>query len=140
VQTMLGTREPSVVSDRSRLRRRCREPSRPNTDLSLTTLPGALPTLSAGLLNPRLAMVLNPESKYPYQRAYVLNLRGDATADSLAGRIENMVTGRHREFASAQELLASITFDLAPVADSALGMSRSNEASARDADRSATQS
>ena len=60
-------------------------------------------------------MVLNPESKYPYRRAYVVNLRGDATAGALAGRIENMVTGCQREFASAQELLASIAIDLASV-------------------------
>ena len=56
---------------------------------------------------------MNPESKYPYRRAYVVNLRGDATPAALAGRIENMVTGRQHEFASAQELLASIASDLA---------------------------
>ena len=69
-------------------------------------------------------MVLNPEFKYPYRRAYVVNLRGDATPGALAGRIENMVTGRQHEFASAQELLASIASDLAstgrePAADAA---------------------
>jgi len=58
-------------------------------------------------------MVLNTESKYPYRRAYVVNLRGDATPAALAGRIENMVTGRQHEFASADELLASIASDLA---------------------------
>ena len=58
-------------------------------------------------------MVLNPETKYPYRRAYVVNLRGDATPGTLAGRIENMVTGRQHEFASAEELLASIASDLA---------------------------
>ena len=57
-------------------------------------------------------MTLNPESKYPNRRAYVLKLRGDATAEALAGRIENMVTGRKREFASAFELLASLASDL----------------------------
>jgi hypothetical protein len=61
-------------------------------------------------------MKLNPESKYPNRRAYVLKLRGDATAEALAGRIENLVTGRRREFASAHELLESITSDLAPAA------------------------
>ncbi len=64
-------------------------------------------------------MVLNPEFKYPYRRAYVVNLRSDATADALAGRVENMVTGRQHEFASAQELLASLTSDLASVSDTA---------------------
>ena len=57
-------------------------------------------------------MVLNPESKYPYRRAYVVQLRGDATPGALAGRIENMVTGRQNEFASEKELLASIASDL----------------------------
>ena len=57
-------------------------------------------------------MSLNPESKYPNRRAYVLKLRGDATPAALAGRLENLVTGRQREFASADELLASIARDL----------------------------
>ena len=57
-------------------------------------------------------MTLNPESKYPNRRAYVLKLRGDATPGALAGRIENLVTGRQREFASAFELLASIVSDV----------------------------
>lgn len=59
-------------------------------------------------------MMLNPESKYPSRRAYVLKLRGDATSGALAGRIENLVTGRQREFASAEELLDSIASDLEP--------------------------
>ena len=58
-------------------------------------------------------MVLNPETKYPYRRAYVVNLRGDATPETLAGRLENMVTGRQHEIASAHELMASIASDLA---------------------------
>jgi hypothetical protein len=57
-------------------------------------------------------MNLNPESKYPNRRAYVLKLRGNATAEALAGRIENLVTGRQREFASASELLATLASDL----------------------------
>ena len=57
-------------------------------------------------------MVLNPESKYPNRRAYVLKLRADATLEAFAGRIENLVTGRQHEFASAEELLASIASDL----------------------------
>lgn len=57
-------------------------------------------------------MTLNPESKYPNRRAYVLKLRGDATRETLAGRLENLVTGRQREFASANELLESIAGDL----------------------------
>ena len=57
-------------------------------------------------------MVLNPEAKYPNRRAYVLKLRADATPGVLAGRLENMVTGRQREFASADQLLESIASDL----------------------------
>ena len=57
-------------------------------------------------------MTLNPESKYPTRRSYVLKLRGSATAEALAGRLENLVTGRQREFASAGELLQSIAGDL----------------------------
>jgi hypothetical protein len=62
-------------------------------------------------------MVLNPESKYPYRRAYVVQVRGDATPGALAGRIENMVTGRQNEFASEDELLATIASDLASADD-----------------------
>jgi hypothetical protein len=58
-------------------------------------------------------MVLNPESKYPNRRTYVLKLRGDAVPGALAGRLENLVTGCQREFASADELLESIASDLA---------------------------
>ncbi|MBV8503303.1 MAG: hypothetical protein JO006_16485 [Paucibacter sp.] len=58
-------------------------------------------------------MVLNPEIKYPNRRAYVLKLRGDAAPGALAGRVENLVTGRQREFASADELLAAIAAELA---------------------------
>lgn len=57
-------------------------------------------------------MTLNPESKYPNRRAYVLKLRGDATREALAGRLENLVTGRQRDFASADELLECIAGDL----------------------------
>jgi len=57
-------------------------------------------------------MVLNTESKYPNRRAYVLKLRADAAPGTLAGRIENLVTGRQLEFASAHELVESIARDL----------------------------
>ena len=60
--------------------------------------------------------MLNPESKYPNRRAYVLKLRSDATREALAGRLENLVTGRQRDFASADELLESIAGDLEPAA------------------------
>ena len=57
-------------------------------------------------------MTLNPESKYPNRRAYVLKIRGDAKRDALVGRIENLVTGQQREFTSGHELLESIAGDL----------------------------
>jgi len=57
-------------------------------------------------------MTFNTDSKYPTRRAYVVKVRGDATPHSLAGRLENLVTGRQREFASGRELLESIAGDL----------------------------
>ncbi len=61
-------------------------------------------------------MSLNPESKYPSRRAYVVKLRSGAGPDALAGRLENLVTGRQREFSSAEELLESLGADLATAA------------------------
>jgi hypothetical protein len=66
-------------------------------------------------------MALNPESKYPSRRAYVLKMRGDAKPDALAGRLENLVTGRQREFASGQDLLESIASDLQASTDEPSG-------------------
>ena len=57
-------------------------------------------------------MTFNTDSKYPTRRAYVLKVRGDAKPDALAGRLENLVTGQQREFASGRELLESIACDL----------------------------
>jgi hypothetical protein len=57
-------------------------------------------------------MSLNPEAKYPSRRAYVVKMRSDARAGELAGRVENLVTGASREFASGRELLESIARDL----------------------------
>ncbi|HTR57271.1 MAG TPA: hypothetical protein VMM27_03765 [Casimicrobiaceae bacterium] len=57
-------------------------------------------------------MTLNPESKYPTRRTYVVKLRADAKADAIAGRLENFVTGHQLDFASGQELLESIARDL----------------------------
>lgn len=57
-------------------------------------------------------MPLNPESKYPSRRTYVVKVRSDAKPDALAGRLENLVTGQQREFASGDELLDSIADDL----------------------------
>ena len=57
-------------------------------------------------------MSLKCEPKYRSRRAYVLKVRSDATPDALAGRLENLVTGRQAEFESGHELLDSIASDL----------------------------
>lgn len=57
-------------------------------------------------------MTLKSETTYPSRRTYVLKLRSDAKPDALAGRIESLVTGQQREFASGRELLESIASDL----------------------------
>jgi hypothetical protein len=59
-----------------------------------------------------MAMPLKSDSKYPSRRAYVVKFRGDATPDALAGRIENLVSGRQLEFTSAGDLLDCFTRDL----------------------------
>jgi hypothetical protein len=58
-------------------------------------------------------MTPKPESRYPSRRAYVVKVRSDAKPDALAGRLENLATGRRSEFATARELLESIASDLA---------------------------
>ena len=62
-------------------------------------------------------MSLKSESKYPSRRAYVVTVRTDAKPGQLAGRVENLVTGASREFASGGELLESIAVDLEAVAE-----------------------
>ncbi|MDB5927765.1 MAG: hypothetical protein JWN13_6701 [Betaproteobacteria bacterium] len=57
-------------------------------------------------------MTLNTDSKYPSRRAYVLKLRSDAEPGSLAGRLENVITGKQHEFSSGRELLESLVGDL----------------------------
>jgi hypothetical protein len=61
---------------------------------------------------PTSEMPFNTDSKYPTRRAYVVKVRGDANPDALAGRLENLVTGRQCEFASGRELLEFIASDL----------------------------
>ena len=63
-------------------------------------------------------MPLNPESKYPSRRAYVVKVRADAQPGELAGRVENLVTGSQHEFTSGRELLESIASDLNANAES----------------------
>ena len=57
-------------------------------------------------------MALNSETKYPNRRTYVLKVRSDAMPGALAGRLENVVTGRQRDFASDRELVESLATDL----------------------------
>ncbi len=57
-------------------------------------------------------MTLNPDSKYPSRRAYVLKLSSDATPDALAGRLENLVTGKPREFSSVEQLIELLKEDI----------------------------
>ncbi len=57
-------------------------------------------------------MVLKSESTFPNRRAYVLKLRSDARPDTLAGRIENLVTGDQTEFVSSSALIACLARDL----------------------------
>jgi len=65
-----------------------------------------------GRSRPTTEMAFNTDSKYPTRRAYVVKVRGDAKPDALAGRVENLVTGRQCDFASGCELLESIASDL----------------------------
>ena len=57
-------------------------------------------------------MSLNAAAKYPNRRTFVVKVRSDATPGALVGRLENLVTGQQREFASGRELLESIVRDL----------------------------
>ncbi|MFH1815167.1 MAG: hypothetical protein ABIF28_13550 [Pseudomonadota bacterium] len=57
-------------------------------------------------------MSLRSESKYPIHRAYVVKLSSNATPVALRGRLENLVSGTHREFTSADELFRLMTGDL----------------------------
>ncbi len=57
-------------------------------------------------------MTLKTEATYPSRRAYVLKVRSDAKPGALVGRLENLVTGEQRNFATGNELLESIANDL----------------------------
>jgi hypothetical protein len=71
-------------------------------------------------------MTLNADSKYPSRRTYVLKVRSDAKPDTLAGRLENVVTGQQQEFATDQELIEWIRCDLG-----LSGIERSREAKSK---------
>lgn len=62
-------------------------------------------------------MPLNPETRYPTRRTYVLKLRSDAVPGALIGRLENVVTGRQWDFANEQDLVESIERDVSASSD-----------------------
>lgn len=66
-------------------------------------------------MNASIAMTLNPLSNHPSSRSYVLKLNRDAAPqrDRIAGRLENMVSGRHFDFHSLDELFACLAADMA---------------------------
>jgi hypothetical protein len=57
-------------------------------------------------------MTLRSDSKYPIHLTYVVKLSSDATPDALCGRLENLVSGKHGDFASAGELFKMMEVDL----------------------------
>lgn len=57
-------------------------------------------------------MTLRADSKYPIHRAYVVKLRSEATPEALCGRLENLVSGKQRDFTSAHELFGLMACDL----------------------------
>jgi len=60
-------------------------------------------------------MTLSESAVHPGHRSYVVKLHRDAHAAAgvLRGRVENLATGRRREFEDAQGLLEALLSDLA---------------------------
>ena len=52
------------------------------------------------------------DPKYPIHRMFVVKLERDATPDALCGRLENLVSGKQRDFTSASELCRLMEGDL----------------------------
>jgi hypothetical protein len=59
-------------------------------------------------------MTLSPLTRHPARRSYVLKLDRTATPDraGLAGRLENMASGDHFDFGTADQLIACLMQDL----------------------------
>lgn len=57
-------------------------------------------------------MILRSDPKYPIHRMYVVKLDRDATPDALCGRLENLVSGKQRDFTSNHELCRLMVGDL----------------------------
>jgi len=64
-------------------------------------------------------MALKTESKFTSRRTYIVKLHSHASRGALTGRLENLVTGQQHEFASSDELIASILNDLNSIDDRA---------------------
>lgn len=62
-------------------------------------------------------MTLSPLTRHPAKRSYVLKLDRAATPDrdGLAGRLENMASGHHFDFGTAEQLIACLIRDLDPM-------------------------
>jgi hypothetical protein len=60
-------------------------------------------------------MTLNSQTTFPSTRRYVLKLHRDAAPrrEQIAGRLENMTSGRHFDFGSAEELFDCLAADMA---------------------------
>ena len=58
-------------------------------------------------------MPLHQQSKDPNRRRCVVKMRSDAQRDAPAGRLENLVAGGQRGFASGRALRATVARDLA---------------------------
>ena len=56
-------------------------------------------------------MMLSADPLFPSRRTYVVKFRNDATLHELRGRLENLVTCKQSEFASAHELFEVIARD-----------------------------
>ncbi|HVN33720.1 MAG TPA: hypothetical protein VMU96_00530 [Casimicrobiaceae bacterium] len=57
-------------------------------------------------------MSLKTEAKFTSRRTFLVKLHSAAKRGAMTGRVENFVTGRQYEFASSDELIASILNDL----------------------------
>lgn len=70
-------------------------------------------------------MMLRSDSKFPMDRTYVIKFSSDASPEHLSGRIENLVDGNNRAFASTCELLQLINSDLSAIRGSRSAASES---------------
>jgi len=59
-------------------------------------------------------MTLDSQTSYPGKRSYVLKLHRDAQAEpgKLAGRLDDMFSGQHHVFHTADELVAVLIEEL----------------------------